>query len=204
RLLPFWYLLLLLLAMLGAAELIRGAGTLLARVSHPFWEPLLPAPERVPVPAASGATREAPAATVPPDDDRQDPDRGRHPHRSIASMAGLYSGSSATTPYHFLSVSALSAPGNASNPQRNLPYRTLAEFDVGVKYMQTLGVRYYMVFSDQAKALADQSSQLVPVATTPDTDGQPPLGWKIYEVRDAPVVQALGEQPVVGPGVSAR
>ena len=122
----------------------------------------------------------------------------------IASMEGLYYESSATTPYHFLSVSALSAPGNASNPQRNLPYRTLAEFDVGVKYMQTLGVRYYMVFSDQAKALADQSSQLVPVATTPDTDGQPPLGWKIYEVRDAPVVQALGEQPVVVPGVSPR
>jgi hypothetical protein len=122
----------------------------------------------------------------------------------IASMEGLYYESSATTPYHFLSVSTLSAPGNASNPQRNLPYRTLGEFDVGVKYMQTLGVRYYMTFSDQAKGLADQSSQLVPVATTPDTDGQPPLGWKIYEVRSAPVVQALGERPVVVPGVSAR
>ena len=42
RLLPFWYLLLLLLAMLGAAELIRGAGFLLARVPHPLLEPLLP------------------------------------------------------------------------------------------------------------------------------------------------------------------
>src|SRR5438552_1249059 len=52
RLLPFWYLLLLLLAMLGAAELIRGAGFLLARVPHPFWAPLLPAPAREPLPAA--------------------------------------------------------------------------------------------------------------------------------------------------------
>ena len=60
--------------------------------------------------------------------------------------------------------------------------------------MQTLGVRYYMVFSDQAKELADRSAQLTPVATTPDTDGQPPRGWTIYEVRDAPVVQALGER----------
>ena len=93
----------------------------------------------------------------------------------IASMEGLYYESSATTPYHFLSVSALSAPGNASNPQRNLPYRTLAEFDVGVKYMQTLGVRYYMAFSDQARELADRSTQLTPVRTTPDTDGQPPV-----------------------------
>ncbi len=299
RLLPFWYLGLLLLAMLGAAELIRGAGALLGRVPHPFWEPLLPAPEPVPVSAASGASPETPTATEHGDGRRSDRERQRDrsivlavtiailsvlvaavaiwrvyvttdfltfwakwnysgyehtgaesdtkvypefkslvstldrlpPGRAlweggsslgvygtplalmllpyftdgrIASMEGLYYESSATTPYHFLSVSALSAPGNASNPQRNLPYRTLAEFDVGVKYMQTLGVRYYMVFSDQAKELADRSAQLTPVATTPDTDGQPPRGWTIYEVRDAPVVQALGEEPVVVPGVSNR
>ncbi len=296
RLLPFWYLLLLLLAMLGAAELIRGAGFLLARVSHPFWAPLLPAP--APLRAASGVSPEVPAATEL-GDDHSDRDRQRDrsivravtiailsvlvasvaiwrvyvttdfltfwakwnysgyehtgaesdtkvypefkslvntmdqlpPGRAlweggaalgvygtplalmllpyftdgrIASMEGLYYESSATTPYHFLSVATLSGPGNASNPQRNLPYRTLGEFDVGVKYMQTLGVRYYMAFSDQAKGLADQSRQLVPVATTPDTDGQPPVGWKIYEVRNAPVVQALAERPVVVPSVSAR
>src|SRR2546430_9047995 len=299
RLLPFWYLLLLLLAMLGAAELIRGAGFLLARASHPFGEPLLPPPDPEPLPAATGASPETPAATGLGDGDHSDRDRQRDhsivravtiailsvlvavvaiwrvyvttdfltfwakwnysgyehtgaesdtkvypefkslvstmdqlpPGRAlweggaslgvygtplalmllpyftdgrIASMEGLYYESSATTPYHFLSVSTLSAPANASNPQRNLPYRTLGEFDVGVKYMQTLGVRYYMAFSDQAKGLADQSSQLVPVATTPDTDGQPPVGWKIYEVRNAPVVQALAERPVVVPGVSAR
>ncbi len=299
RLLPFWYLGLLLLAMLGAAELIRGAGTLLGRTSNPFWQPLLPAPEPVPVSAASGTSSETSTATEHDDGAASDGDRQRDrsivlavtiailsvlvasvaiwrvyvttdfitfwakwnysgyehtgaesdtkvypefkslvstldqlpPGRAlweggsslgvygtplalmllpyftdgrIASMEGLYYESSATTPYHFLAVSALSAPGNASNPQRNLPYRTLAEFDVGVKYMQTMGVRYYMVFSDQAKELADRSTQLVPVATTPDTDGQPPRGWTIYEVRDAPVVEALGEQPVVVPGVSNR
>src|SRR5947208_1473611 len=75
RLLPFWYLLLLLLAMLGAAELIRGAGFLLARVPHPLLEPLLPAPERVPVPAASDATRETPSATAQHDDDGEGSDR---------------------------------------------------------------------------------------------------------------------------------
>jgi hypothetical protein len=122
----------------------------------------------------------------------------------IASMEGLYYESSATTPYHFLAVSTLSAPGNASNPQRNLPYRSLAEFDVGVRYLQTLGVRYYLAFSDQAKEQADRSSLLTPVATTPDTDGQAPKGWTIYEVRGAPVVQALRDEPVVVPGVSTR
>ena len=300
RLLPFWYLGLLLLAMLGAAELIRGAGALLGRTSNRFWQPLLPAPEPVPASVTSGASPETPTATehggdsASPEGDRQrdraivrsvtiailavlvasvaiwrvyvttdfitfwakwnysgyehtgaESDTKVYPEFKslvstldqlppghalweggssigvygtplalmllpyftdgrIASMEGLYYESSATTPYHFLSVSALSAPGNASNPQRNLPYRTLAEFDVGVKYMQTLGVRYYMVFSDQAKELAGRSTQLAPVATTPDTDGQPPHGWTTYEVRDAPVVEALGEEPVVVPGVSNR
>jgi 6-pyruvoyl-tetrahydropterin synthase related domain len=294
RLLPFWYLLLVLLAMLGAAELIRGAGVLLAGVTRPFSEP-----EPLPVGASSGASSETPGATEDGDVASSNPDRQRDrsivravtiailsvllalvaiwrvyvttdfltfwakwnysgyehtgaesdtkvypefkslvstldrlpPGRAmweggaaigvygtplalmllpyftdgrIASMEGLYYESSATTPYHFLTVSTLSAPGNASNPQRNLPYRTLAEFDVGVKYMQTLGARYYMAYSDQTKALADQSSQLVPVATTPDTDGQAPLGWRIYEVRNAPVVEPLAVQPVVVPGVSTR
>src|SRR5215216_1969956 len=297
RLLPFWYLGLMLLAMLGAAELIGGAGALLGRTSNRFWEPLLPA--REPVPAASGVSADAPTATEHGDRARSDGDRQRdraivrsvaiailavlvtgvaiwrvyattdfltfwakwnysgYEHTGaesdtkvypefhglvstldrlpagrslweggaslgvygtplalmllpyftdgrIASLEGLYYESSATTPYHFLTVSMLSAPGNASNPQRNLPYRTLAEFDVGVRELQTLGVRYYVAYSDQAKELADRSSRLVPVATTPDVDGQPPRGWTVYEVRDAPVVEALGEQPVVVPGVSTR
>ena len=296
RLLPFWYLGLLLLAMLGAAELIRGAGVLLARTSTRFWAPLLPAREPEPVPATSGVSLTETELAVPA---RSDLDRQRDraivravaiavlslvvagvaiwrvyvttdfitfwakwnysgyehtgaaadtkvypelnglvstieelpPGRTlweggsslgvygtplalmllpyftdgrIASMEGLYYESSATTPYHFLSVSMLSGPGNASNPQRNLPYRSLAEFDVGVRYLQKLGVRYYLVFSDQAKEQADRSSLLVPVATTPDTDGQAPRGWTIYEVRNAPLVEALGQQPVVVPDVSIR
>jgi hypothetical protein len=119
-------------------------------------------------------------------------------------MEGLYYESSATTPYHFLTVSTLSGPGNASNPQRGLPYRSLAEFDVGVRYLQKLGVRYYVVHSDQAKQQAAKSNALVEVATSPDTDGRQPAGWTIYEVRDAPLVEALADEPVVVPGVSVR
>jgi 6-pyruvoyl-tetrahydropterin synthase related domain len=296
RLLPFWYLGLLLLAMLGAVELIRGAGVLLARTSTRFWAPLLPASEPEQVVAASGASPTETEPSLPPHSDRKrqrdraivrsvtiavlsvlvagvaiwrvyvttdfitfwakwnysgyehtgaDADTKVYPELNglvstlerlppgralweggsslgvygtplalmllpyftegrIASMEGLYYESSATTPYHFLSVATLAGPGNASNPQRNLPYRSLAEFDVGVRYLQKLGVRYYLVFSDQAKEQADRSSLLVPVGTTPDTDGQAPRGWTIYEVRDAPVVEALGQQPVVVPGVSTR
>src|SRR5262245_8971469 len=297
RLLPFWYLGLLLLAMLGAAELIRGAGSLVARYAtreestreestreEPSVEDSAEAPpaeEPRPEAPRSGGGRQrdrsmlrAVAITaltvilasvaiwrvyvttgcipsvsqwnyggdehtgavsdskVYPEFnslvstlDKLPPGRalweggaalGTYgtplalmllPYFTdgrIASMEGLYYESSATTPYHFLSVSTLSAPGNASNPQRNLPYRSLAEFDVGVRYLQKLGVRYYLAFSDQAKEQADRSSLLVPVATTPDADGQAPKGWTIYEVRGAPVVEALREQPVVVPGVSAR
>jgi len=289
RLLPFWYLGLVLLSMLGAAELIRGAGELLARRTDS-----LPGTDGEPRPEPRDELRAEAADELRTDDDRR---RNRSMVRAltiavltvilasvaiwrmyvttdfitfwaqwnysgyehtgtgsdtkvypefnslvstmdklppgralweggsalgtygtplalmmlpyftdgrIASMEGLYYESSATTPYHFLSVSTLSAPGNASNPQRNLPYRSLAEFDVGVRYLQRLGVRYYLAFSDQAKEQADRSSLLVPVATTPDVDGQPPRGWTIYEVRGAPLVEALREEPVVVPGVSAR
>jgi hypothetical protein len=122
----------------------------------------------------------------------------------VASMEGLYYESSATTPYHFMTAATLSGPGNSSNPQRGLPYRSLAEFDVGVRYLQKLGVRYYLVHSDQAKAQAARSGSLVEVATSRDTDAQQPHGWTIYEVRDAPLVEALTAQPVVVPGVSVR
>ena len=122
----------------------------------------------------------------------------------IASMEGLYFESSATTPYHFMAVATLAGPGNASNPQVGLPYRSLAEFDVGVRYLQKLGVRYYVVHSDEAKQQAAQSGALVEVATSPDTDGQEPLGWTVYEVRDAPLVEPLTVEPVVAPDVSAK
>ncbi len=297
RLLPFWYLGLLFLAMLGAAELIRGAGALVSQRFTPFGGSL-PVPEPAAV-ASGGPPPEAPneteaLGTAPADHERQrdrsilravtiavlsvivasvaiwrvyvttdfitfwakwnysgyehtgsQSDTKVYPEFNslvstldklppgralweggsalgvygtplalmllpyftdgrIASMEGLYYESSATTPYHFLTVSTLAGPGNASNPQRNLPYRSLAEFDVGVRYLQKLGVRYYLAFSDQAKEQADRSSLLVPVATTPDTDGQAPRGWTIYAVRDAPVVEALDQQPVVVPDVSAR
>jgi hypothetical protein len=122
----------------------------------------------------------------------------------IASMEGLYYESSATTPYHFMTVATVSGAGNASNPQRGLPYRSLNEFDVGVRYMQQLGVRYYVAHSDQAKQQAAQSSALVDVARSADTDARQPSGWTIYEVRDAPVVEALREEPLVVPRVSVR
>jgi hypothetical protein len=115
----------------------------------------------------------------------------------IGSMEGLYYEAAATTPYVFLSVATLTAPGKASNPVRGLTYRTIEDFDLGVRYLQLLGVRYYLAQSTDAKARADAHADLELVARAPDLDGRPPAGWNVYEVADAPLVEPLAHEPVV-------
>ena len=80
----------------------------------------------------------------------------------IGSMEGLFFESSATTPYHFLASSALSAA--PSRPVRNLRYDPL-DVPKGVQYMQLLGVRYYMAFSPAAVKMAREDEGLTEIAT---------------------------------------
>ena len=115
----------------------------------------------------------------------------------ISSMEGLYYEASATTPYHFLAVATLTAPGKASNPVRGLPYKTIEDFDLGVRYLQLLGVRYYAAESADAKARAAAHEDLTLVDRVPDLDGRPPLGWDVFEVADAPLIEPLRSEPVV-------
>ena len=122
-------------------------------------------------------------------------------HGRIDSMEGLYFEASATTPYHFMTIATLAQ--TPSNPVRGLPYKSIADFDLGVRYLQLMGVNYYAAFTDQAKAAAAKNSSLTLVATVPDLDGKPPNGWKIYEVADAPLVAPLKYQPVVVDGMQA-
>jgi hypothetical protein len=127
----------------------------------------------------------------------------------IGSMEGLYFESSATTPYHFLSASELSK--KPSRPQRDLPYR---ELDVakGVEHLQLLGVKYYMSFSDEAKAQARDNPDLQLV----ETIGPWPVNytennqsatrnrtWEIYEVRGSATVQPLQYLPAVMTGLGS-
>jgi hypothetical protein len=113
----------------------------------------------------------------------------------IDSMEGLYFEASATTPYHFMMIATLAQ--SPSNPVRALPYRSIAEFDLGVRYLQLMGVRYYAAFTPEAKAAAAKNPALSVVATVPDLDGKPPNGWTIYRVADSPTVSSLAYQPVV-------
>ena len=104
----------------------------------------------------------------------------------IGSMEGLYFESSATTPYHFLNQSELSA--HPSNPQRGLPYRGF-DVDLGVDHLQLLGVRYYLTISDQAKQASAAHDDLDLVATSGP--------WEVYEVHDSGLVESLAHEPAV-------
>jgi hypothetical protein len=108
----------------------------------------------------------------------------------IASMEGLFFEASGTTPYHFVTAAAMSE--KSSDPVRELRY---ADNDaaVGVPYLQTLGVKYVMVFTEAAKRQADLQPELTLVRESGP--------WNIYSVAGSELVVPLTTQPVV---VNAR
>ncbi len=121
----------------------------------------------------------------------------------IDSMEGLFFESAASTPYHFLNQSELSAV--PSRPQRDLPY---GELDVaeGVRHLQEIGVRYYMAISTAAVAQADVNPDLKLVAETKawsatiNSNGQSGVQtrpWKIYQVKGSAIVAPLDNLPAV-------
>lgn len=104
----------------------------------------------------------------------------------IGSMEGLFFEASGTTPYHFITAAAMSQ--QSSNPVRELRYDN-NDATKGVPYLQSLGVRYVMVFTDAARTQADAQPDL----TLVDQVGP----WNIYQVAGSDVVQPLSVQPVV-------
>ena len=117
-------------------------------------------------------------------------------------MEGVYFEASATTPYHFEAVSALVAPGQNSNPVRGIPYRDQQSFDIGIDYLQAMGVNYFIAHTPTTKAKADAEPRLTKIGSSPDFDGADPQGWSIYRVSDAPLVEGLAYEPVVADGVA--
>jgi hypothetical protein len=108
----------------------------------------------------------------------------------IGSMEGLFFEASATTPYHFLNQSELSA--GPSRAKRDIPYGGL-DVELGVNHLQLLGVKYYMAFSDAAVAQADENPNLKLASTTGE--------WHVYEVANSELVQPVSNQPVVVKGM---
>ena len=110
--------------------------------------------------------------------------------RCIGSMEGLYFEASATTPYHFLMQSELSAA--PSRAQRDLPYSGL-DVARGTEHMRAMGVRYYMAFSDEAVGQA----RAVPGLDEVTASGP----WVVFEVGDSAPVTGLSRLPVVVDGI---
>ncbi len=107
----------------------------------------------------------------------------------ITSQEGLFFEASGTTPYHFLTVAAMSQ--SSSNPVRELRY-TDNNAAVGVPMMQKMGIKYLMVFTSAARGQADARGDLELVGESGP--------WKIYRVADSDVVVPLTVQPVVVEG----
>ncbi len=104
----------------------------------------------------------------------------------IGSMEGLYFEASGTTPFHFLSAASVSK--RSSNPVRRLEYED-GDLTKGVRYMQTLGVRYYMAYQPEMVAKAAKEPGLTEVAASGP--------WHVYEVADSDLVVPLKTQPIV-------
>jgi len=104
----------------------------------------------------------------------------------IGSMEGLFFEASGSTPYHFLTAGAMSR--QSSNPVRQLRYVN-NDAEVGVDYLQALGVRYLMVHTSEAVDEADAQPGLTPL----EQSGP----WRIYQVAESDIVVPLEVQPVV-------
>ena len=110
--------------------------------------------------------------------------------RCIGSMEGLYFEASATTPYHFLMQSEMSAA--PSRAQRDLPYSAL-DVAQGTEHLRAMGVRYYMAFSEDAVGEARAVPGLSEVASSGP--------WVVFEVAGSAPVTGLDRLPVVVDGI---
>ena len=120
-----------------------------------------------------------------------------HATGSIDSMEGLYFESSATTvvPLHHGERARAEHP---SNPVRGLVYGTSRATDFDARRASTCrcsACATSCCARRRREAMAADQPDLKLVATVPDLDGQPPNGWKIYEVavpgNESPLVTGL-------------
>ena len=104
----------------------------------------------------------------------------------IGSMEGLFFEAAGTTPSHFVAAAAMSK--QSSNPVRELRYDN-NNGTIGVRYLQQLGVKYYMGFTPEAINQASAQPGLSEIARSGP--------WVIYEVADSAIIVPLDVQPVI-------
>jgi rubredoxin len=101
-------------------------------------------------------------------------------------MEGLFFEAAGSTPYHFITAAAMSK--QSSNPVRELRYDN-NDAAKGVRYLQELGVKYFMGFTPEAIAAASGQVALTEVARSGP--------WVVYRVAQSEIVVPLAVQPVV-------
>ena len=117
----------------------------------------------------------------------------------INTQEGLFFESSATTPYHFLDQSELSAA--PSEAMSGLPYAGL-NVNLGIAHLQMMGVRYFMAFSPSVVAAANRNSNLelidqVPAVNPKSQTVSNTETWNIYLVKGSALVAPLQNLPAV-------
>ena len=122
----------------------------------------------------------------------------------VDSMEGLLFESASTTPFHFINQNELSV--NPSDAVVGLPYGGL-DVPLGIEHLQQLGVRYFLAASTTVEQAAAADPNLVQVGSTGPWDtsynGETlDTTWKVYEVKQSPLVVPLADRPVVWTGVT--
>lgn len=104
------------------------------------------------------------------------------------SMEGLFFESSLTTPFHFLNAAEVSA--RPSNPVRGLTYRSL-DFDRATKHLAVYDVAYYVSYTDEARAAAEEFG--LEILAEPDP-------WTVFALPESDRVDVATLEPVVWAG----
>ena len=104
----------------------------------------------------------------------------------IGSQEGLFFEAAGTTPYHFISAAAMSK--QSSNPVRELRYDN-NNATMGVHYLQELGVKYFMAYTQEAIDKAKAEPELTEIARSGP--------WVVYQVDKSDWVVPMTTQPVV-------
>ncbi len=107
------------------------------------------------------------------------------------AVGGLWLESSLTAPTFLLAKREMSRDEASRSDPRLGPERAL-DFDSGVAHMRLLGARYYVAFTPEAVALAQETAGLTAVAAA--------AAFSIFEISDVHPVEVLGTLPVVAEG----
>jgi hypothetical protein len=107
------------------------------------------------------------------------------------AVGGLWLESSLTAPTFLLAKREMSRDEAGRSDPRLGPERAL-DFERGVAHMRLLGARYYVAFTPEAVALAQETVGLTTVAASE--------AFSIFEVSDVYPVEVLGTLPVVADG----